>query len=163
MAWSALCCPWTKSFPNLSAGGTECLEAGPLQDLTWTAKWFPSGFYFQYFCISLPGAILNHHPLNHSRRDFSWLIEVSWIYIFMILKKLVAQMVKNLPVMQETQVWSWGWEDPLEKAMAIHSNVLVWRITWTEEPGGLQSMGLQRVRHDWASNTRTHLWLTHGV
>ena len=57
-------------------------------------------------------------------------------------------MVKNLPAMQETQVGSLGWEDPLEKGKATHSSILAWRILWTEEPGGLQSMGLQRVRHD---------------
>ena len=61
---------------------------------------------------------------------------------------LVAQMVKNLPVVQETWVQSLGWEDPLEKEMATHSSILAWRIPWTEEPGGLQSMGSQRVRHD---------------
>ena len=61
---------------------------------------------------------------------------------------LVAQMVKNLPVMQETQVRFLGQEDPLEKGMATHSSILVWRIPWTEEPGGLQSMGSKRVRHD---------------
>ena len=61
---------------------------------------------------------------------------------------LVAQMVKNLPSMQETWVQSLGWEDPLEKAMATHSNTLAWKIPWTEEPGGPQSMGLQRVGHD---------------
>ena len=57
-------------------------------------------------------------------------------------------MVKNLPAMQETQVLSLGWEDPLEKGMATHSSILAWRIPWTEEPGELQFMGLQRVRHD---------------
>ena len=61
---------------------------------------------------------------------------------------LVTQMIKNLPAMWETQVLSLGWEDPLEKVMATHPSVLAWRIPWTEEPGGLQSMGLQRVRHD---------------
>ena len=54
-------------------------------------------------------------------------------------------MVKNLPAVQETQVWSLGWEDLLEKDMATHSSILAWRIPWTEEPGGLQSMGSQRV------------------
>ena len=54
-------------------------------------------------------------------------------------------MVKNLPVMQETQVRSLGWEDPLEKRMATHSSIFAWRIPWTEEPGRLQSMGLERV------------------
>ena len=53
----------------------------------------------------------------------------------------------------ETQVRSLGWEDPLEKRTATHSSVLAWRISWTEEPGALQSMGSQRVRHDWATNT----------
>ena len=61
---------------------------------------------------------------------------------------LVAQSVKNLPAVQETQVRSLGWEDPLEKEMATHSSILAWKISWTEEPGGLQSMGSQRVRHD---------------
>ena len=55
----------------------------------------------------------------------------------------MAQMVKNLPPMQETWVQSLGWEDPLEKGMAINSIILAWRIPWTPEPGGLQSMGLQ--------------------
>ena len=55
----------------------------------------------------------------------------------------MMEMVKNLPARQETQVQSLGWEDPLEKGMATHSSILVWRISWTEEPGGLQSMGLQ--------------------
>ena len=56
---------------------------------------------------------------------------------------LVAQLVKNLPAVQETQVWSLGREDPLEKELAIHSSILAWRIPWTEEPGGLLSMGSQ--------------------
>ena len=60
----------------------------------------------------------------------------------------VAQMVKNLLAMQETWVRSLVWEDPLEKGMAIHSSILAWRIPRTEEPGRLQSMGSQRVRHD---------------
>ena len=61
---------------------------------------------------------------------------------------LVAQQVKNLPAMQETQVRFLGWEDPLEKEMTIHSSTLAWNIPWTEEPDRLQSMGLQRVGHD---------------
>ena len=63
---------------------------------------------------------------------------------------LVAQLVKNLPAMQDTWIQSLGWEDLLEKGMATHSNILSWRIPWTEELGGLQSMGLQRVGHNWA-------------
>ena len=60
----------------------------------------------------------------------------------------MAQTVKNLPAVQETQVPSLGWEDPLEKGVVTHSSILAWKIPWTEEPGGLQSMGSQRVRHD---------------
>ena len=69
---------------------------------------------------------------------------------------LVAQVVKNLPAVQETRIRSLGQKDPLEKGMATHSNILAWRIPWTEEPGGLQSMGLHRVRHNWVSDTHTH-------
>ena len=60
----------------------------------------------------------------------------------------MAQTINNLPAMQETGVRFLGWEEALEKRMAIHSSVLAWRIPWTEEPGGLQPMGLQRVEHD---------------
>ena len=63
----------------------------------------------------------------------------------MKLDFLVAQTVKNLPAVQETRVWSLGWEDPLEKVMATHSSILAWRISWTEEPGGLQSLELQEL------------------
>ena len=71
---------------------------------------------------------------------------------------LVAQMVNNLPATQETWVRSLGGEDPLEKQMATHSSILAWRIPWIEEPGRLQSMGSQRVRHDWETN-----WLTNDL
>ena len=64
---------------------------------------------------------------------------------------LVAQMVKTLPAMQETQVQSLGWKDPLKKGMATYSSILAWKIPRTEEPGELESMGLQRVRHDLVS------------
>ena len=67
-----------------------------------------------------------------------------------IRASLVAQTVKNLP-----WVWFLGQEDPLEKQMATHSSILAWRFPWTEEPGGLQSMGSQGVRYDWAANTLT--------
>ena len=64
------------------------------------------------------------------------------------MTSLVAQTVKRLSTMQETQVRSLGWEDSLEKEMATHSSTLAWKILWTEEPGRLQSMESQRVRHD---------------
>ena len=70
---------------------------------------------------------------------------------------LVAQMVKNLPALWETHIWSLGQEDLLEKGMATHSSILAWRIPWTEEPGGLQSSKSQRVKEDWVTNTFTFL------
>ena len=69
----------------------------------------------------------------------------------------VAQRLKRLPAMQEIWVRSLGWEDLLEKEMATHSSILAWRIPWTEEPGGLQSTGSQRVGHDWVTS------VTHSV
>ena len=71
-----------------------------------------------------------------------------YVCIDIDIASLVAQMVEYLPVMQETQVQSLGWEDPPEKGMATHFSFLAWRIPWTEEPGWLQSIELQRVRHD---------------
>ena len=86
----------------------------------------------------------------------------NWLYIIslnnhdskLILQgaSLVAQMVKNTPVMQETRVPSLGGEGLLEKAMAPHSSTLAWKMPWTEEPGRLQSMGPQRVGHDWVTS-----------
>ena len=74
------------------------------------------------------------------------------IFVFDLLylkgTSLVAQMVKHLPIMQETWVQSLGQEDPLEKAVAPHSSTLAWKIPWMEEPGRLESMELQRVEHD---------------
>ena len=78
--------------------------------------------------------------------DFYW-------FVWYMMSALVAQRVKNLPAVQETQVQSLGWENLLEEGMATHSSILAWRIPWTEEPGGVQSMGSQRIGHDWATNT----------
>ena len=73
-------------------------------------------------------------------------------YIKCLANYLIAQRLKHLPAMWETWVWSLDWEDPLEKEMATHSSILAWRIPWKEEPGGLQSTGSQRVRHDWVTS-----------
>ena len=105
------------------------------------------GFHWFQFCF-----ILDHHSWLFRlciRSSFLWLKELTCI----LNTSLVAQMVKNPPAMQETQVWSLGWEDPLEKGVATHCSILAWRIPRTEEPGGLQSGGWKRVRHNWAMFT----------
>ena len=68
--------------------------------------------------------------------------------VYLTRASLIAQSVKNLPAVQETWFQPLSWEDPLEKEMATHSSILTWEMPWTEEPGGLQSMGSQRVGHD---------------
>ena len=70
------------------------------------------------------------------------------LLFYLFRASLIVQSVKNLPVMQETRVQFLGQEDPLKKGMATHSSTLAWRIPWTKEPGGLQSMGSQRVGHE---------------
>ena len=77
---------------------------------------------------------------------------LKWLSYWRSRASLVAQMVKRLSAMQETRVQSLGWEDPLEKEMAAHSSILAWKIPWIMEPGRLLSMGLQRLRHDWATS-----------
>ena len=77
----------------------------------------------------------------------------SWaLFSLCVWASLVAQMVKCLPAVWETWVRSPGWEDPLEKEIATHSSTLAWKIPWMEEPSRLQSMGSQRIRHDWATS-----------
>ena len=78
-----------------------------------------------------------------------------YFHLIFPISSLMAQVVKNLPAMWETWVRSLGQEDPLEKEVATHSIILAWRILWTGEPGGLQLVGSQRVRHYWASNTHS--------
>ena len=77
---------------------------------------------------------------------FGWALNI-------IGASLVTQMVKNLPAMQDTQVQSLSWADPLEKRMATNSSILAWRTPWTEDPGGLYSSWGRRVRHNWVTNT----------
>ena len=84
-------------------------------------------------CIEIP-LLLQGHRSHWIKGLIHYELILTWVL-------LVAQMAKNLPAMQETQVQSLGWEDPMEKGMATHSSILAWRIPWTEQPGGLQSMG----------------------
>ena len=93
---------------------------------------------FSYYCNGSRISCCIMHPINICSFTFSLSIWAS----------LVAQMAKRLFTMRKTRVRSLGREDPLEKEMATHSSTLAWKIPWLEEPGGLQSMGSQRVRHD---------------
>ena len=83
--------------------------------------------------------------------DSNWSHEIKRHSLLGSWASLMAQLVKNRLAMQETWVQCLGWEDPLEKGKATHSSILAWRIPWIAEPGGLQSMELQRIRHDWAT------------
>ena len=103
------------------------------------------------FCLS------TKHTHRHRICHILFAPTLNLKFIQCYISPLVAQKVKNLPAMQETQVWSLGWEDPLEEGMATYSSILAWRILWTEGPGWLQFVGLQRVGHDWATNTFTYL------
>ena len=89
-------------------------------------------------------------------QTWSWYSSL-FILVRAFLGLLVAQLGKNLPAVWETWVRSLGWEDALEESMATHSSILAWRMPWLEEPGGLQSVGSQRVRHGWATSTFTLL------
>ena len=110
------------------------------------------------------------NTLSHTQSKFYskyldnvlWSRHLKFIITSMCGSFLVGQIVKTLPEMREIQVWSLGWEDPLEKGMRTHSSILAWRIPWTEEPVGLQSTGLHRVRHDWnnlAHNTHQYVYV----
>ena len=85
------------------------------------------------------------YPIQVARSTTIWFFHTTWA-------SLVSQRLKRLHPMRETWVWSLGREDPLEKEMANHSNILAWRIPWMEELGRLQSKGSQRVGHDWATS-----------
>ena len=104
-------------------------------------------FPFKSFLLHLfipPSKLMASTNLFYSLYSFIW-------------ASLVAHLVKTFPAVQETPVWSLGWEDSLEKEMATHSSILAWKISWTKEPGGLQSMGSQRAGHGWVTNILTDL------
>ena len=79
---------------------------------------------------------------------YAWLLNIYVLLQYSLVTSLVAEMVKHLSTMRETQVRYLGWEDPLEKEMATHSSTLALKIPWMEEPGRLQTMGSQRVGHN---------------
>ena len=108
-------------FPHSSVGKSSVCNSGdPGLSWWWTGR----------------SGMLQSRGSQRVRHD--WATELNWIGA-----SLIAQLVKHLPAMKETQVWFLGWEDPLDKEMANHSDILAWIIPWTEEPGRLQSMGLQ--------------------
>ena len=88
-----------------------------------------------------------------AKESQAWQIHILNLLGSLTWTSLVAQAVMHPPAKQETQDWFLGWEDPLDKEMATHSSIRAWRIPWTDEPGGLQSNGSQRVGHAWATNT----------
>ena len=103
---------------------------------------------------------MNLEPITEwSKSERKTPIQYINAYLWNLWASLVAQRVKRLPAVQETCVCSLGWEDLLEKEMATHSSTLAWRIPRTEGPGGLQSMGLQTVRHDWATSLSLLLFM----
>ena len=117
-----------------------------------------------YYWYSTSFSDIPFHPLspqgNHCAESChrKLILELLCVYPY-VWVSLVAQTVKNLPAMRETQIWSLGWENPLEKGMVTHSSIPGWRIPWMEEPGRLQSTGWQRAGHDWATNTFTYFIL----
>ena len=115
--------------------------------IPWRRKWQPTPVFLAWKIpwMEKPGRL---QSMGSKKLEIT-----EWLHILFrwYLTSLVAQRLKHLPPMRETWVWSLGQEDPLEKEMATHSSILAWRIPWTEEPGGLQSTGSQRVGHDWVT------------
>ena len=151
--WSGLPCPLPGDLPNprIELTSPESPAFGR-QILYHWATGEPLGrssistLYLHLYVYILIGLCLYLYIYTHT-----------YIYRLFYFKNWLmwAQMVTNLPAMPETQVQSLGQENPLEKAMTTHSCIFVWRILWTEKSGGLQSMGSQRVIHDWVTKTFT--------
>ena len=131
---------------------------------SWFCRQLP--FFLSGSCLlsNVPRCPLTSTACTSDFSIFSLLRATSPVTILAVSSwaSLVAQLVKNLPAVQETWVRSLGGEDLLEKGMTTHSSILAQKIPWTEKTGGLQSMGLQRVRHDWATNTHTHYNMCHS-
>ena len=112
-------------------------------------------------CLETSIAISQNNMSAESDNIWTWILYFLGYFFFPISShsfllyftqtSLEAQTVKHLPIMRETRVQPLGWKDPLEKEMATHSSILAWKIPWMVEPGRLQSMGSQRVGHNWAT------------
>ena len=121
---------------------------------------FPQWLHHFTFLPAVNSRFQFLHILSKTFNSYYWLFFFLITAILMDWASLVAQMVKNLFAMRETQVWSLGREGPLEKGMVTHSSILAWKIAWTEEPAGLQSMGSERVRQtEWLT---FHSFHSHG-
>ena len=143
-----LLCPW--DFPGKSTGvGSHHLLRSRIQEDSLKINNEPNISILKKTLI-----FLNLFELNLEAMYKYEKILTSYYY----RASLVAQMVRSLPAARETQVQPLDWEDPLEKEMATHSRILAWKIPWTEEPGGLQSIGLQRIGHDWATSLYHYKW-----
>ena len=128
-----------------SRGFSQTRDQTHIYYISWTGRW---GLYHQCH-LGIPRSTTgssNSPPRIYPGKTTSWKDTYT-------LTSQVAQSVKRLPPMWKTQVQSLGREDPLEKEMAPHSSTLAWKIPWMEEPGRLQSMGLQKVGHDWATSS----------
>ena len=141
--------PWC--WEGLGAGGEgddRGWDGWMASPTLWTWVWVNSG---SWWWTGRPGVLQFRGSQRVSQTQLSDWTELNWTETNRT--SLVAQMIKNLPAMQKTQVPSLGQEDHLEKEMATHSSILAYRIPWTEEPGGLQSMELQRGGHSRAGFT----------
>ena len=175
-------------WPPWTGPGQVCLHVSPSMDLLtqpFLSGTLPHSCVCRMWCsqpsplLRPPGLVLGLGSPGSQQGTLwkvwlkldieQWLFCWWWYYLLSLRRNkccwfnrwetsLVAQMVKCLPAMWETLVLSLGWEDPLEKAMATHSSTLAWRIPWMEEPGRLQSMGSQRVRHDWVTSLHVSGW-----
>ena len=160
LAWKI---PWTEepgrlqSMGSLGVGHDGATSLSLFTFMHWRRKWQPTPVF-------LPGESQGQGSLVGCRlwgRTESDTTEVTQQqqqqqHTFIHWVSLVVQWVRNLLAMQETRVRSLGWEDPLEKEMATHSSILAWRIPWTEEPDGLQSMGMQELDRTQQLNHHHH-------
>ena len=133
-------------FPAGSAGKEYAWNVGDLSLIPGLGRSSGEG---KGYPLQYSGLENSMHCIVHGvTKSWTWLSDFQ--FHVLIRASLVAQMVKRLPAMRETRVQFLGREDPLEKEMVIHTSTLAWKIPWAEEPDRLQSMGSQRVGHDWA-------------
>ena len=141
-------------FPGGSAGKESTRNAGDLGSIPGFGKSPGEGKSYPLQASILAWRIPRTSPWGCKESDTTEQLSLSYNNMGI---SLVAQTVKNLPVMRETRVLSLGWEDPLEKEMASHSSILAWRSPWTEETSRLQSTGSQWIGHNWATNVSSLL------